>query len=80
MFFKNQLKRWGSCTSKNNLNFNIRIMMAPMSELNYVIAHELCHTIVKDHSQDYWKLLYSIMPDYEIRKENLRKNGWKYDM
>lgn len=77
---KNQLKRWGSCTSKNKLNFNIRIMMAPMTELNYVIAHELCHTIVKDHSQNYWKFLHSIMPDYEIRKENLRKNGWKYEM
>lgn len=75
---KNQYKRWGSCTSKNQLIFNFRIAMAPMSQLEYVVAHEMCHIKYKDHSNKYWKLLCSIMPDYEIRKEALRKDGWQY--
>lgn len=75
---KNQYKRWGSCTSKNSLNFNFRIVMAPVSLLNYIVAHELCHVKIKDHSPQLWKLLRSIMPDYEQRKEQLRKEGWQY--
>lgn len=75
---KNQYKRWGSCTSKNILIFNFKIAMAPMSQIEYVVAHELCHVRYKDHSGKYWKLLRSIMPDYEVRKETLRKEGWQY--
>ncbi|NIA02978.1 MAG: DUF45 domain-containing protein [Nitrospirae bacterium] len=75
---KNQYKRWGSCTSKNILIFNFRIAMAPVSQMNYIITHELCHIKVKDHSPEFWKLLRSIMPDYDDRKERLRKEGWGY--
>ena len=75
---KNQIKRWGSCTSKNFLIFNFRIAMAPVSQIEYVVAHELCHIKHKDHSTEYWKLLRSILPDYELRKEALRKEGWQY--
>jgi predicted metal-dependent hydrolase len=77
---KNQFKRWGSCTSKNLLIFNFRIVMAPMSQIEYVVAHELCHIKHKDHSTKYWKQLRVILPDYEIRKENLRKDGWQYSL
>lgn len=75
---KNQSKRWGSCTSKNILNFNFRIAMAPVSQLNYIVAHELCHIKIKDHSSQFWKILQSVMPDYAERKERLRKAGWQY--
>ncbi len=75
---KNQSKRWGSCTSKNMLIFNFRIAMAPASQLNYVVAHELCHAKFKDHSPKFWKLLRSIMPECEERKEKLRQDGWQY--
>ena len=75
---KNQYKRWGSCTKKNILNFNFRIAMAPVTQIDYVVAHELCHVLHKDHSTKFWKRLKTIMPDYEIRKENLRKEGWQY--
>ncbi len=75
---KNQYKRWGSCTKKNILNFNFRISMAPVSQIDYVVAHELCHVLHKDHSTKFWKLLKIIMPDYGIRKERLRKEGWQY--
>ena len=75
---KNQSKRWGSCTQKNGLIFNIKLIMAPMSQVEYVVAHELCHVRYKDHSDKYWRLLRLIMPDYKSRKEALRKDGWQY--
>jgi len=75
---KNQYKRWGSCTSKNKLIFNFRLAMAPVSQIEYVVAHEICHIKCKDHSKNYFKLLKSIMPNYELRKESLKKDGWQY--
>ena len=75
---KNQYKRWGSCTSKNMLNFNFRIAMAPVTLLQYIVAHEMCHIKHKDHSSKFWKQLKTIMPDYEDRKERLRKEGTLY--
>lgn len=78
LMIKNQSKRWGSCTSKNQLIFNFRILMAPMRQLEYIVAHELCHICHKSHSADYWKLLESILPDFSERKEVLRTNGWQY--
>lgn len=75
---KNQYKRWGSCTSKNILNFNFRITMAPIALLQYIVAHEICHIKHKDHSTKFWNLLKTIMPDYEQRKERLRTEGTQY--
>lgn len=75
---KYQAKRWGSCSKDNGLNINLRISMAPMSQIEYVVAHELCHQKYKDHSAEFWKLMRLVMPDYEIRKENLRRDGWRY--
>lgn len=75
---KYQAKRWGSCSKENILNINIRIAMAPMSQIEYVVAHELCHLKHKNHSVEFWQLLRLLMPDYEIRKENLRRDGWRY--
>lgn len=75
---KHQLKRWGSCTKDGHININIRIAMAPSSQFEYVVAHELCHLRYKDHSSDFWYYLRRIMPDYEIRKDQLLKDGWKY--
>jgi hypothetical protein len=75
---RHQLKRWGSCTKDGALNINFLIIMAPMSQVEYVVAHELCHLRHKDHSAGFWDLLRLLMPDYEIRKERLRKEGWRY--
>ncbi|WP_174590741.1 M48 family metallopeptidase [Methanocella conradii] len=75
---KYQSKRWGSCTNKNHLNFNLLIVMAPVSQIEYVVAHELCHIKHKSHSKEFWQLLKLVMPDYELRKDSLRRDGWKY--
>lgn len=72
---KEQKKRWGSCSSKGNLNFNWKAIMAPPPVLDYIIVHELCHLVHHNHSQDFWNLLASILPDYKERREWLKKNG-----
>ncbi|KAF1078227.1 M48 family metallopeptidase [Methanogenium sp. MK-MG] len=75
---KYQLKRWGSCTKDGMININVRIAMAPMSQVEYVVVHELCHLIHREHSAEFWALVRRVLPDYEIRKERLLENGWKY--
>ena len=77
---KDQQKRWGSCTKNNTLILNIRAIMAPMSQLEYIVAHELCHVVHKNHSNKFWNLLRSLIRDYEVKKEDLRINGWKYNL
>lgn len=72
---KNQKTRWGSCSSKKNLNFNFRIIMAPIEIVDYIVVHELCHLVHMNHSKDFWRLVGSIIPDYEERKKWLRENG-----
>jgi predicted metal-dependent hydrolase len=77
---REQEKRWGSCNSKGQLRFNWRVMMAPMSLVDYVVAHEICHLVVRDHSARFWKLLGTILPDYEKRRGRLRIDGTRFQM
>jgi len=72
---KKQLKRWGSCTKNKMVNFNWKIIMAPMSVVDYVVVHELCHLRKPSHSPMFWILLRSVLPDYEERRNWLRING-----
>lgn len=77
---KSQEKRWGSCTKDNQLLFNWKCIMAPSPVLDYIVVHEMCHMIYKDHSKEFWHLFKRILPDYEQRKYWLRDNGVKYDL
>lgn len=77
---KEQKKRWASCTSKNELFFNWRCVMAPVFVLDYIVVHEMCHMEYKNHSKDFWNRVYAVMPDYEVRKLWLRNNGIKMDI
>jgi predicted metal-dependent hydrolase len=76
---KSQLRRWGSCTKNGVLNLNWRIVMAPSSIIDYVVAHELCHLKIHNHSQDFWQFLGAILPDYQRHREWLRNNGQHLD-
>jgi len=74
---KKQKTLWGSCSSNNNLNFNYLLIMAPMSVIDYVIVHELAHTVHKNHSSEFWGLVESILPDYKPANKWLKENGYK---
>ena len=71
---KDQKSRWGSCSTKCNLNFNFRLIMAPDEILEYVVVHELCHLIHMNHSAEFWRAVERIRPNYEAEREWLRKN------
>lgn len=72
---KDQKSRWGSCSSKRNMNFNWRLLMAPEPVCDYVIIHELCHLVYMNHSPDFWNLVESVCPDYRQYKKWLKENG-----
>lgn len=74
---KKQKKRWGSCSNKKNLNFNWKIIMAPLTVIEYLVVHELVHLIHPNHSKKFWQTVAEIIPDYEEKKEWLRINGRK---
>lgn len=75
--YKYLVQRWGSCSRAGNLNFNIRIVMAPINQVEYVVAHELCHLLYRDHSARFWEALRTVMPDYEGRRAALKRDGYK---
>lgn len=72
---KDQKSRWGSCSSKGNLNFNWRIIMAPEAVCDYVVIHELCHLVYMDHSENFWSLVEKLCPDYREYRKWLKENG-----
>jgi len=74
---RDQQRRWGSCDRRGTLRVNWRIVQAPMRLVDYVVAHELAHLRHQDHSKAFWALLGRAMPDYEPRREALRRMGAK---
>jgi len=67
--------RWGSCTPKNNLNFNWRLIKAPLPVVEYVIVHELAHLIENNHTPKFWNIVKTQLPRFKQAKEWLRENG-----
>ena len=74
---KEQKTLWGSCSSKNNINLNYLLIMAPIKVIDYVIVHELVHTTHKNHSTKFWQKVETIMPTYKEARYWLKDNGYK---
>jgi len=75
VFIRNQKTRWGSCSHKNNINLNMKIICLPEELMDYVILHELAHTRVKDHSNDFWAELNGLVGDGKGMASRLREYG-----
>lgn len=75
IFIREQKSRWGSCSSRGNLNYNWRVVMAPLEVVDYLVVHELCHIKAPNHSKDFWLLVGQSVPDYKIQRKWLRENG-----
>jgi len=67
--------RWGSCTTKNNVGFNWRLVKAPMFVIDYVIVHELAHLIETNHTPRFWNIVHTQAPLMDKAKAWLKENG-----
>tara|TARA_B100000959_G_scaffold61167_1_gene64281 strand:- start:2310 stop:2858 length:549 start_codon:yes stop_codon:yes gene_type:complete len=73
---RKQKTRWGSCSSKNNINLNANLLHLPFELIDYVLLHELVHTRIKNHSKDFWNELDSVVPN--ARKVDQRLKEYQY--
>ena len=72
---RNQKTKWGSCSSKGNLNFNCLLMLAPEAVRDYVVVHELCHRKQMNHSEAFWAEVERVLPRYREARKWLKTHG-----
>lgn len=72
--------RWGSCTPKNNIHFNWRIIKAPMTVIEYIIVHELTHLLEANHTPEFWNRVAVQLPNYDKAKLWLKENGHELEV
>lgn len=72
---RTQKSRWGSCSSKGGLNFNWRLSMAPLTVIDYVVIHEMCHLRHMNHSKEFWNMVQAILPDYKKEQQWLKEKS-----
>lgn len=75
IYIRNQRTKWGNCSHEGNISYNWRLIKAPLFVIDYLIVHELVHTIIMNHSTKYWTLLKSYYPDYRDAVDWLDKYG-----
>ena len=78
VFIHNQKTRWVSCSSKNNISLNMKIVRLPEELMDYVILHELAHTRIKNHSDDFWVIMNKLVGDSKAKAASLREYGIGY--
>lgn len=67
--------RWGSCSGRGNLNFNLHLAKAPPEAIRYVVLHELCHLAEMNHSERFWRLVEERMPDWKRQRAWFKAHG-----
>lgn len=73
--FKDTRSRWGSCSTTGRISYSWRLAMAPETVQDYVAAHEAAHLAEMSHAPRYWAVLARLMPDYEARRDWLKREG-----
>lgn len=71
-----QSRLWGSCSAKGSIRLNWRLILAPIPVVDYVIAHELCHLKVTNHSPAFWTVLLGVDPRFAKHRDWLKANAW----
>ena len=74
-FIRNQRTRWGSCSQKNNISLNMKLVRLPDELMDYVILHELAHTRFKNHSNEFWGELDRLIGNGKGRDAQLKEYG-----
>jgi len=72
--------RWASCSPAGSLAFHWRCLMAPLTVIDYIVVHELCHFHHRDHSERFWNEVDKVMPCYRERRAWLRRHGAGLDL
>lgn len=72
--------RWASCLKSGDLHFHWKCMMAPLTVIDYVVVHELCHLRHRDHSASFWNEVDKVLPDWRDRRDWLRVRGAGLDI
>ncbi len=75
LYIRNQTRKWGNCSKEKNISLNWRLIKAPEFVIDYLIVHELIHTLVMSHTQKFWTLLKSHYPEYQDAMNWLAKYG-----
>ena len=75
LFIRESKTKWGNCSKKKNISLNWKLIKAPDYVIDYIIIHELLHTVVMSHTHKFWTLLKSYYPDYKESIKWLEKYG-----
>ena len=71
--FRFNKTRWGSCSSKNSINFNYYLAKLPVELIEYVVVHELAHIKHKNHSKQFWEVVQRYLPNQKELRKKLRE-------
>lgn len=74
---RGQKTRWGSCSGLKTISINYKLLFLPPSVVRYVFIHELCHTIYPNHSENFWTMVSTAVPEYKKYVRTL-KEAWRY--
>jgi predicted metal-dependent hydrolase len=75
IYIREQKSRWGSCSSRGNVSYNWRVVMAPQEVVDYLVIHELCHLRAPNHSAAFWGLVAQADPRYKEHRKWLRSHA-----